>query len=188
MTGKMRQFWVFGYGSLMWRPGFPHLPRRAGADSWLPSPSMRLFACPSRHAGTARPGARPRSRRLLPRHCVRGRDSETARRRLPICGLASRSRRSIAKSSRRCACLRRNRGPSKRSPMWSIARISNMPGRCRSMHSSAYVRQGNGQSGDCEEYVHEHACAFARDGDPRPSARKPGGPAWPKAIGLSGKH
>jgi glutathione-specific gamma-glutamylcyclotransferase len=25
MAGKMQQFWVFGYGSLMWRPGFAHL-------------------------------------------------------------------------------------------------------------------------------------------------------------------
>ncbi len=25
MVGKMQQFWVFGYGSLMWRPGFQHL-------------------------------------------------------------------------------------------------------------------------------------------------------------------
>ncbi|MBL8895047.1 MAG: gamma-glutamylcyclotransferase [Rhizobiales bacterium] len=25
MASKMQQFWVFGYGSLMWRPGFAHL-------------------------------------------------------------------------------------------------------------------------------------------------------------------
>lgn len=28
MTGSAADLWVFGYGSLMWRPGFPHMERR----------------------------------------------------------------------------------------------------------------------------------------------------------------
>jgi len=28
MTGGAADLWVFGYGSLMWRPGFPHIERR----------------------------------------------------------------------------------------------------------------------------------------------------------------
>ena len=29
--GRQDDLWVFGYGSLMWRPGFPHLERHFGA-------------------------------------------------------------------------------------------------------------------------------------------------------------
>lgn len=28
MAGSSGDLWIFGYGSLMWRPGFPHLERR----------------------------------------------------------------------------------------------------------------------------------------------------------------
>ena len=39
MTGDAADLWVFGYGSLMWRPGFPYLERRHahlfGYHRWL---------------------------------------------------------------------------------------------------------------------------------------------------------
>ncbi len=30
MTDRGQEYWVFGYGSLMWRPGFPHVERQRG--------------------------------------------------------------------------------------------------------------------------------------------------------------
>ncbi len=59
-AGEPSDLWVFGYGSLMWRPGFPLRRERAGAPARLSPLALRPLARPSRHAGAAGPGARAR--------------------------------------------------------------------------------------------------------------------------------
>ena len=47
-----KPFWVFGYGSLMWDPGFPHVERRR---AWVAGYERRLCLWSIRYRGT--PGA-----------------------------------------------------------------------------------------------------------------------------------
>lgn len=50
VDGLPYPFWVFGYGSLMWDPGFPHVEARAAA---LPGYRRALCVVSRRHRGTA---------------------------------------------------------------------------------------------------------------------------------------
>ena len=56
-----RDRWVFGYGSLMWRPGFDFVERAAAPPPWPQARLLHLFGSPSRDAPTARPRPRPRA-------------------------------------------------------------------------------------------------------------------------------
>ena len=73
MTGRLQQFWVFGYGSLMWRPGFAHLRPRPARLSCMAitgvcaSIRMSIAARPNMSG----PGARSRPRRFVPWHGLR---------------------------------------------------------------------------------------------------------------------
>ena len=125
-------------------------PRPAGRR---PPRAMRLFLRASRHAGEARPGARARPRRQLPRHRLPGRGRQARRNHR----LSARARTgdawSIAKPGARSGSTT-TRSSSVQALCYMVDRGHRQyAGRLPSPKQLHFVRQGHGRSGNNRDYV-----------------------------------
>ena len=134
--------WVFGYGSLIWRPGLRLSAVRARAAQRRAPPALHLLPPPSRHARAAGARVRARPRRLLPGHGVRGRARSLGR----GARLSRRARarpRRLSRSARGRCGLRRARR-CRRSPSWSMSGTSSTPESSTSPSRRGWCGAGSG--------------------------------------------
>ena len=146
---------MFGYGSLIWRPGFDFVERVPARIIGL---HRSLCVYSFEHRGTPErpgPGARPRSRRRLPRHRLSGRGEAARRDARPICATASRPRRCIGSW---CAAIWLDGKPERRVDALCYVVDRGHPqyaGRLTLERQLHIVRQGHGRSGNNRDYVIE---------------------------------
>ena len=126
---------------------------RRGPPDRRPPGAVRLFVRSPRHARAARPRARSRPRRRLPRHRVSGGGRRPGQDRSPICARASRRPASIANA---CAAVWLKGEPARQVPaLCYVVDRSHVQyaGRLPLAEQLHYVRQGHGQSGPNRDYV-----------------------------------
>jgi len=152
MTGKMQQFWVFGYGSLMWRPGFSHL---RAVPARLYGFHRQLCVYSHVHRGTPeRPGLVLGLDRGDSCHGLAF-EVETTNREATLAYL--RAREQVTKVYREVVTPIRLLT----SDLETVDAVTYVVDRAHQQYAGplsveaqlAYVRQGKGQSGDCADYV-----------------------------------
>jgi len=152
MAGKMRQFWVFGYGSLMWRPGFPHV---RAVPARLYGYHRHLCVYSHVHRGTPeRPGLVLGLDRGGSCHGM-GFAVNTADREATLAYL--RAREQVTSVYREIFTSIRLLTPERE----TVEAVAYVVDRLHHQYAGPlpvdaqllYVRQGQGQSGACEDYV-----------------------------------
>jgi cation transport protein ChaC len=152
MASKMQQFWVFGYGSLMWRPGFQHL---RAVPARLYGFHRQLCVYSHVHRGTPeRPGLVLGLDRGGSCHGLAF-EVETANRETTLAYL--RAREQVTSVYREVFTPIRLLTPEAE----TVEAVAYVVDRAHQQYAGslpvevqlAYVRQGNGQSGDCTDYV-----------------------------------
>ena len=159
--------WVFGYGSLMWRPGFEFVEqvpaRLIGEHRALCVYSFDHRGTPEKPGlvlGLDRGGAcRGVAFRVAAKHrndtvdYLRGREQATT---------------CLSRGDAFGLARKRGRGnASARWPMWSIAATCNMPAGSRWREQLRYVQQGHGRSGNNRDYVLATVKSIEAQGLPR---------------------
>ncbi|MBL8906497.1 MAG: gamma-glutamylcyclotransferase [Rhizobiales bacterium] len=148
----MQQFWVFGYGSLMWRPGFPHL---RAVPARLYGFHRQLCVYSHVHRGTPdRPGLVLGLDRGGSCH---GLAFEVAPQDREATLAYLRAREQVTKVYREVVAPIRLLGPE----TGTVEAVTYVVDRRHQQYAGslpvetqlAYVRQGKGQSGDCTDYV-----------------------------------
>ncbi len=155
--------WVFGYGSLMWRPGFEFIEQ---VPARLIGEHRALCVYSFDHRGTPeKPGPCSASTAAAPAAALpfawRPSCATTPS---PISGSASRPPMSIARSCARSGWMTWSVPASARWPMWSIAAMCNMPGDLSLSEQLHFVRQGHGRSGLNRDYVLSTVKAIEAEG------------------------
>ncbi len=147
---------MFGYGSLMWRPGFDVARTGAGAADRAAPGALRLFFRPSRHAGAARAWFWASTAAACAAASPFASLPPSARKPSPICAAREQVTSVYLETMRRIE-LEDEARRQVRALSYIVDRGHvQYAGRLTLAESVHYVRQGHGRSGPNRDYVHRN--------------------------------